>query len=113
MKTLTKTKLITCFTEKDDASKLANYLHEECGIQTSHFAHARGQCSSNHNPHSWKERDIFQVVVSEQEADDIFEKIYIYQELDKRPNGFLFQEELLLSSQFISPEQADLEISNH
>jgi nitrogen regulatory protein PII len=104
MQTLQKTKLITCFLEKDHADQLADYLFQECGIDTSHFAHARGQCSSNHNAHLWKERDILHIVVTEEQADEVFEKIYFHQELDKHSNGFIFQEELMLSSRFVTPE---------
>ncbi len=102
--TMNKVKLITCFLEKDQAPKLVEHLHNEFGINTAHFAHARGQCSSNHNIHLWKERDIIHIVVNDHQADEIFEEIYFFQEMDQRPNGFIFQEELMLSSQFMIPE---------
>jgi hypothetical protein len=103
MSRLTRSKLITCFLDKDSAEALATYLHEQCDLHSMHFAHARGQCSSNHNAHSWKERDIIQVVVSKERAREIFDKIYLFQELDRRPNGFMFQEDLLTATPFVPP----------
>ena len=100
-------KLITCFLEKDAAASLAEYLHQECDIHSIHFAHARGQFSGNHNAHGWQERDIIQVVVSNERAGEIFERIYLFQELDQRPNGFMFQQDLIASSPFVPPQPQD------
>jgi hypothetical protein len=105
MKPPGRAKLITCFLDKDSAPALADYLHNDCDLHSIHFAHARGQSSSNHTAHAWKERDIIQVVVSRERAKEIFEKIYLFQELDQRPNGFMFQEDLMMATPFIPPPQ--------
>ncbi len=90
MKVLIDKKLITCIIPKDKAIAVAKLLHEEKGINTANVSSGRGRgVVEPVNFSGWYEVEILTVVVSQGEADEIFN--FIYDEADVgRARGGLY-----------------------
>lgn len=99
MKINEKQKLITCITPKGKALPIAALLYEEKGINTVNVNSGRGGGRRGRI-----EVDVLTVVVSEKQADEIFEFIFYKAEVNKIHGGFMYQGSLKGAIPFILPE---------
>ncbi len=107
MKTLTDRKLITCLLPKKDskAFEVAKALHDEKGIETANVSSGRGTGLVKRVSYGvWVEVDILTVIVSEQQADEIFNFIFEKADINRPHGGFIFQGVLGNATPFILPD---------
>lgn len=104
-----KAKLITCLLSKGSALVLLKQLKEEKGITRANVNSARG--SGMGSPVGGKkglgkeiEKDVLTVVVSVQEADDIFEFIYHAAGVGRPHGGFMYMTALAAAVPFLLPD---------
>ena len=105
MKILTDKKLITCIIPKGKAIGVARLLHEEKGINTTNVSSGRGRGLVDPIGFSgWYEIEILTVVVSQGEADEIFNFIYEKADVGRAHGGIMYQGGLNTSTHFELPE---------
>tara|TARA_B100000315_G_scaffold106854_1_gene98016 strand:+ start:6134 stop:6481 length:348 start_codon:yes stop_codon:yes gene_type:complete len=105
MKILTNKKLITCIIPKGKAIGVARILHEEKGINTANVSSGRGRGLVEPIGFSgWYEVEILTVVVSEGEANEIFNFIYDKADVGHAHGGIMYQGKLTTSTQFELPK---------
>lgn len=103
-----KAKMITCLLPKDEATPLLERLYHEKGITTASLNHARG--TGMVSPQGKKgfgqqiEKDVLNVVVSEREAEEIFEFIYHEGRINRPHGGFMYMGPLERSTVFRLPK---------
>jgi hypothetical protein len=101
-------KLITCILPKGLAFPLIEKLKEEKGINRANINSARGM--GKITPLAYRgvgeqaEKDILNIIVSQNQADDIF--YYIYEEVDiNRPHGgIIYMRQLGISTPYTLPD---------
>ena len=101
-------KLITCILPKGLALPILKKLKEEKGINRANINSARGM--GKITPLAYRgigeqaEKELLNIVVSQEQADDIFN--YIYEEADiNRPHGgIIYMSQLAMSTPFTLPE---------
>ena len=100
-------KLITCILPKGIAVELNDKLLHEKGINTGNINNARGVGHINFQGQlkagDESEREIFSVLVTADQADEIFEYIYEYSDIDQPHGGIIYQHALHQSSEFVLP----------
>ncbi len=107
MKTLTDRKLITCLLPKTDskAFEVAKMLHDEKGIETANVSSGRGTGMVKSISYGvWGEVDILTVIVSEQQAEEIFNFIYEKADINRPHGGFIYQGVLAHTTPFLLPD---------
>ena len=105
MKILTDKKLITCIIPKGKAIGVAKLLHEEKGIDTANVSNGRGRGLVDPIGFSgWYEVEILTVVISEAEADEIFNFIYEKADVGHAHGGIMYQGGLTTSTHFELPK---------
>ncbi len=107
MKTLTDRKLITCLLPKKDskAFEMAKLLHDEKGIESANVSSGRGTGMVKSISYGvWVEVDILTVIVSEQQAEEIFNFIFEKADINRPHGGFIFQGDLANTTPFILPD---------
>lgn len=105
MKALIDKKLITCIIPKGKAIEVAKLLHEEKGIHTANVSSGRGRGLVEPVGFSgWYEVEILTVVVSQGEADEIFNFIYDKADVDRAHGGIIYQGRLTTSTHFELPK---------
>ncbi|PCJ63465.1 MAG: hypothetical protein COA79_01245 [Planctomycetota bacterium] len=102
---LHSSKKIVCVLPLGKGSNLVNILKNEKNINTSDSSHARGAIKKNSQfDFLPQETDIVTVIIDETIAEEIFEYIYYYAEIDKTPGCFMYQTHISDSSEFSLPE---------
>ena len=92
-------KLITCILPKGKALDVAKKLRDEKGINTANVDSARGM--GKLTPHAYRgvgeqtEKEILNVVVTEVQADEIFEYIYDAAEINRPQGGMIYMSKQL------------------
>jgi hypothetical protein len=107
MESKTAYKAITVILDKDGTtSALAKKLKEEKGLITGNILSARGTGSplTKRSFLHQTEKELFTIVVPEQQSDEIFEFIYRECEMGERDGGFMYQASLGRSSEFALPD---------
>lgn len=107
MKTLTDQKLITCLLpkKKSKAFEVAKMLHDEKGIETANVSSGRGTGLVKSISYGvWVEVDILTVIVSEGQAEEIFNFIFEKADINRPHGGFIFQGGLTQTTPFVLPD---------
>ena len=108
MKILTDKKLITCIIPKGKAIGVTRLLHEEKGINTANVSSGRGRGLVEPIGFSgWYEVEILTIVVSQGEADEIFNFIYDKADVGHAHGGIMYQGELTTSTHFELPKMPE------
>lgn len=103
----TEFKAITVILDKDGtATELAKKLKKDQGLLTGNIQNARGtgDPSSKSSFLNQVEKDLFTVVVPENQADEIFALIYLECRMGDRFGGFMYQTHLNQLSEFTLPD---------
>lgn len=96
-------KLIRAYVPKDQAQVLAQKLVDTFGEQRFSFSHARGETMHSHVERlSYEEKDILQLIVHADQADEIFSALYHWLQLDEQPGSMLIQQKLNQTSLYQS-----------
>ncbi|MBT4161444.1 MAG: hypothetical protein HOC70_14355 [Gammaproteobacteria bacterium] len=107
------TKLIACVLPKGRAMPLQQALVDEKGIQCGNFHFGRGIGRDSHIRErgigEQQEREIFEVVVSEDMADEIFEYIFFKAEMSEPHGGMIYMTDVPRSTVMTLPELPDQE----
>lgn len=104
MKILTDKKLITCIIPKGKAIEIARLLHEDKGINSANVSSGRGRGVVEPIGFSgWYEVEILTVVVSQGDADEIFNFIYDKADVGHAHGGIMYQGVLTTSTHFELP----------
>ena len=107
----TNTKLITCILPKGKAMPLQESLVEKKKLQSGNFHFGRGVGRDFQIKHSGigeqEEREILEVVVTENDAENIFDFIYQSAEIDKAHAGIIYMTQLHNSTPFEVPKVDD------
>lgn len=105
MNVTTDKKLITCFIPKGKSAEIVRLLNEEKGINSANVTGGRGSgILESFIYNMWREVDILTVVVSEGQADEIFEFIYNRADINRIHGGFMYLSQLTKSTVFTLPE---------
>lgn len=104
-------KLITCIVPLGIAAGLLHRLREERGIITAAAGTARGVGRLTPLVHRTAvdatEKEIVNVVVADQDADELFAFIHEAAHIDRPHGGIMYQSALQLASPFALPEVPD------
>lgn len=97
---------ITCILYKGGGLQVLEALHKR-GVNAASLHHARGSAigdpaGRNGIPEIF-EKEILTVVVSAEEADEIFDFVFEAAKIDRPHGGFLYMERLQLSVPFVLP----------
>ncbi len=107
MKKLQPSKLITCILPKGRAMPILKQLKQELGIITANLNHARG--SGRLTPLAYRgageqtEKEILTVIVSQQQAEEVFSFIFFNADINRPHGGMIFQSALTVASDFELP----------
>jgi hypothetical protein len=107
MKNLSNQKIITCLLPKEHskAHQVAKLLHDEKGIHSTSIESGRGsRFAKSVSQITWVEVDILTVILSEEEAQDIFHYILEKADLSRPHSGFIYQGDLLKVTPFTLPD---------
>ncbi|MDH5756144.1 MAG: hypothetical protein OEZ55_05705 [Nitrospinota bacterium] len=99
--------LITCILPKGSAIPLMKKLREEKGLTAMSFHHARGAGRSGRSRHGlghYVENHVITIAVDEEQAEDVFNFIYVTANIGDDHNGLLMMEKLHMLSPFTLPE---------
>ena len=94
-------KLITCILQEDLSHSIIEHLHEQKKVFTANKFSARGMSFTDRL--DVRQMDVISVVVEEEEAEDIFEYIFIHGKIDAEHGGLIFQEALGRSTLYALP----------
>jgi nitrogen regulatory protein PII len=101
-------KLITCILPKGLALPILTKLKEEKGINRANINSARGM--GKITPLAYRgvgeqsEKDILNVIVSKDQADDIFNYLYDVADINRPHGGIIYMSQLGMSTPFIMPD---------
>jgi hypothetical protein len=95
-------KVITCILPAGTASDLVDELFHEKGLNTSNVSRARG--ASQRSGDFADEEEVLTVVVSKEQADDVFQFLYERCEIGIKAHRFMFQTGLTLATLFTLPD---------
>ena len=105
---LENTKLITAILPKGRSRALQEALIEEKGIHTGHFHYGRGVGRDSHirdrGIGEQQEREIFEVVVTPEIAEDIFAFMFDQAKMDEPHGGMLYMASLPRSTVITMPD---------
>jgi len=113
MRKLTNHKLITSIMPKGTGRKILHGLRMDYGINTGNINMARG--AGKYNPMLKRgigeqtEKELLTVIVPEEQADEIFDYIYIMAEIGEPHRGIIFQSDLLCASEYPLPDDIEEE----
>ena len=113
MRKLSNHKLIISIMPKGTGRKILHGLRMDYGINTGNINMARG--AGKYNPllkrgiGEQTEKEMLTVVVPEEQADEVFEYIYIVAEIGEPHRGIIFQSDLLCASDYPLPENLESE----
>jgi len=100
-------KLVTCILHKGVARMVMQQLKEQFGIVTSNFHYARGMGKSAplllRGMGEQAEKEILSVVVDHNQADEVFEFIFLTAGLDQPHVGIVFMHALQQASAYSLP----------
>lgn len=109
----TSTKLIACILPKGRARALQQALVDKKDIHCGNFHYGRGVGRDSHirdrGIGEQQEREIFEVVVSAEQADDIFEFIFFEAAMDEPHGGMVYMTTTPRSTAMNLPEIPDEE----
>ena len=101
-------KVIHCILPKGHAQPVVEALKDELGIITANFHFARGTGRITHGDYhstvTETEKEVLEVVVTEEEAESAFELIYYTAGIDKPHGGLMYQSVLSESTEYLLPE---------
>jgi len=99
-------KCITCFLPKGAGIRLVEMLHNEKNIDSTNVHTGRGlrTVESVKDYGAWTEQDILTVIVSAEQAEEIFAFIFFEGELNKPAGGFIYQTSLIKASHYRLPD---------
>lgn len=110
---VSNTKLIACVLPKGKARSLQQALVDEHGIQCGNYHFGRGVGRDSHirdrGIGEQQEREIFEVVVDESKADEIFEFIFFKAEMSEPHGGMIYMTNVPRSSMMTLPDLPDPE----
>jgi hypothetical protein len=86
------------------AASLINDLKEKMGIVTADRSRARGTSLLNS---TGEEMEVITVLVSKDQADEVFEYIFFEAGLNKPHQGLIYQQELLRASRYTLPKEGE------
>ena len=101
-------KLITCILPKGQAPSILKKLRDEKGINRANINSARGM--GKITPLAYRgigeqaEKEILNVVVKQELADELFEYIYEEAEIDRPHGGIIYMGQLGASTPFLLPD---------
>lgn len=105
---VSRQKLITCILPKGRAADVARNLKEERRIMSTNINNARGV--GKITPLAYRgiagqsEKEILTVVVGEQQADELFEYIYVKADINRPHGGMMYMHALPMATPFTLPE---------
>jgi len=101
-------KLITCILPKGRADLLQRALIVEKGIQGANYHHARGvgrfSPLSARGIGEQQEKEVFEVTVSAEQADEIFEFMFFEGQIDEPHGGIIYMTSLPCTTVMELPE---------
>lgn len=109
--TTNRHKLITCILPKGVAMSVVGTLETEKGITTANVSNARGM--GKLTPRAYRalgdqtEKEILTVVVTENQADELFEFIYHEAQINRPHGGLMYMCRLQTSTPFLLPDVAE------
>ena len=108
MDSLSDAKLITCILPKGRAISLQQAIIEERGIDSVNFHRGRGTGRSSRGSAdgigAQQEKEVLQVSVASDQADELFDYIYDKAEIGERHGGILFMQALPKVSVMTMPD---------
>ncbi len=96
-------KVMTVILPRGEATALVKELFEQYGLNAIISYSGRGQ-QGTMGKKQWHEVDVVNLVVTNEQADEVFTLLYDLVELAQKPNRLLFQAAVEKSSQMILPE---------
>lgn len=113
MPTTQSSKLITCILSQGRAMPVLKLLKQELGIISANINHARGSGRltplADRGLGEQTEKEILTVVVSEEQAEQVFAFIFNHAEINRPHGGMIFQSALSASTRYQLPEQLAVE----
>ena len=101
-------KLISCILPKGHAKPAIEALKAELGIITANFHYARGTGRVTHQDYrvnvTETEKEVLEVIVTEDQAEQAFELVYFTAGIDKAHGGLMYQTALSDSTEYILPD---------
>lgn len=101
-------KLITCILPKGAAMPLLKLLIADHGLTAVDISFARGVGRfaplTQRGVGETSEREMLTVAVPEEQADEVFESIYLATEMDQPGGGLMFMHALGIATTFVLPE---------
>lgn len=96
MNTLSDVKQITCILPKGKSAAVQKSLIDDHGIYSANFHYARGvgKFSSGRGFGEQREKEILEVMVSPDVADEIFEYVFYKAEMDQPHGGIMYMTSL-------------------
>jgi len=105
---LTDVKLITCIVPKGRAYRLQRALIEEKEIHSANFHRARGMGRfsrvTSQGIGEQQEKEILEVVVAEDVADELFEYMFYKSEMDQPHGGIIYMTSLPEATEMLTPD---------
>lgn len=102
------TRLITCILPKGRARALQDALVEDHGIYSGHFHYARGVGRESHirdrGIGEQQEREVFEVLVERERADEIFDYIFSHAKMAEPHGGMIYMAVLPRATVMAMPE---------
>jgi len=108
-----ESKLITCILPKGHAMPMLKMLKQERGIVTANINYARG--SGRFTPLIYRgageqtEKEILSVIVSAEEADELFSYIFFNAEINRPHGGMIYQSALVTATAYQIPAEIEEE----
>ena len=103
-----KSRLITCILPKGRGSKLLRALIDEKGVYSANLHHARGVGRfarlDKRGIGEQSEKEVVDIAVPIDQADDIFEFAFFEAEINKPHGGVIYMTSLTSSSEFQVPK---------
>lgn len=108
VESVANTKLITCVLPKGKCRPLQQALVDEHGIISGNFHYGRGIGRDSHirdrGIGEQQEREIFEVIVDEDKADEIFEFIYFKADMSEPHGGVIYMSAVPRASVMTLPD---------
>jgi len=95
-------KLITCLIPQQKSIHILDKLSTEYNIIMANKSNARG--SSFMSDVSWIEMEVLEVIVSAEQADEVYEYLFDETEINAPHGGLIFQHALSRSSSYTLPQ---------
>ena len=109
----TNTKLITCILPKGKALLMQQALVDEKNIHDGNFHFGRGVGRGSHIQDigigEQEEREILEVIVPAEQADELFEFMFFNAEMDEAHGGMIYVTSMIRSTAMTLPEITEAE----